>query len=246
MVYDEINTQNPPVDHIHTIAMSVDTPPKLTQADFGLDSLFGLLLSSVAAPLYLYASLKGKFHVWDDILADVSDEDFRSPTLDVGCGRGMVLLKMAQRKKNIADMTSTNVCPTYGIDIFNTSDQTGNSPNATYQNAEAMDVLNHTVLHTASFAERFPFADNTFSLITTNLALHNANKDGRITAMREMARVCKPGGRIVLVDLYGYFGDHKTVLQALGWKNVDVSLVGFRMMFGSLPCQILTATKPMQ
>ncbi|KAJ6779766.1 hypothetical protein PWT90_10153 [Aphanocladium album] len=196
-------------------------------------------MSFVAAPLYLYATLKGKSAVWEDILASLPSSTFSSPVLDVGCGRGLVLLKLAQRKKTVLSAS-----PAYGIDIFSTADQTGNSPEATYRNAAALGVVENTVLHTASFTEGFPFADGAFSLVTSNLAIHNAKREGRRFAVQEMARVCKPGGKIILVDLFGYFGDHKAVLREQGWTDVDVSLVGWKMMFGTLPCQVLVATKP--
>jgi hypothetical protein len=44
--------------------------------------------------------------------------------------------------------------------------------------------------------------------------------------------------------LYGYFKEHQIVLGALGWKGVEVSLVGFRMSYGVVPCQMLVAVKP--
>lgn len=232
-------TTPPPEDHIRTIAQSA-SPPKPTAPDYGLDSLFGLLMSFVAAPLYLYATLKGKSAVWEDLIAALPDSVFAdAPVLDVGCGRGLVLMKLAQRKKKLG-----SAVPAYGIDIFSTADQTGNAPEATYRNAAALDVVDNTVLNTASFTEKFPFQDGSFSLVASNLAIHNAKREGRKFAIAEMARVCKPGGKIILVDLYGYFGDHKSVLKELGWTDVDVSLVGWKMMYGTLPCQMLLATKP--
>ncbi|PNY26489.1 Uncharacterized protein TCAP_03599 [Tolypocladium capitatum] len=246
-VYDEAHRHCPPEDHIQTLARAdpqLDIP---SRPDFGLDSLFGLLASFVAAPLYLYASLRGKFQVWDEILDGLPDGAFAGPALDVGCGRGMVLLKMAQRKKKLllasGDGTG-DVPPAYGIDIFSTADQTGNAPLATYRNAAALSVVPHTVLHTASFTARFPFADAAFALVTSNLALHNAPRKGRLAAVKEMARVCAPGGSVVIVDLYGYFKDHRATLEGLGWEGVEVARVGFRMLYGVLPCQMLTAKAP--
>lgn len=57
----------------------------------------------------------------------------------------------------------------YGIDIFDTSDQSGNSPRATVANVLAADVGDRCVLHTASFTE-LPFPDETFTLVTSSLA----------------------------------------------------------------------------
>ena len=247
-LYNETYKHKFPIDHIRTIAESESGSEikQIIRPKFGLDSLLGLFASSFAAPLYLYASLKGKFQVWDEILKNIPDSTFKGPSLDVGCGRGMVLLKIAQRKKLIAGsdhISSTEIRPAYGIDIFRTEDQTGNSPIATYQNAAAMEVINNVVLHTLSFTERLPFIDGAFQLITSNLALHNANREGRITAIEEMARVCAHGGRIVIVDLYGSFNDYDAVLKRLGWDGVRVSTIGIKMLFGIWPCQMLIAMK---
>ncbi|KAJ3560844.1 hypothetical protein NP233_g10568 [Leucocoprinus birnbaumii] len=257
-IYTPSHQSPPPEDHILSLSSRSPQPAVPKEPNYGLDSLFGLLASFVTAPLYLYATLRGKSRVWDDIIDVLPDEAFRAPALDVGCGRGLVLLKLAQRKKKISEATArtevggpeddkvvNGISPAYGIDIFSTADQTGNSPLATYLNSASLSVTRHTILHTASFTEPFPFAESSFSLVTSNLAIHNAKREGRLVAVREMARVCAPGGKIIIIDLYGYFKDHKTVLEEeMGWKDVDVSMVGFKMLYGTLPCQILTATKP--
>ena len=47
-------------------------------------------------------------------------------------------------------------------------------------------------------AQELPFYDNTFDLVTNRIALHHY-ADAR-KAIAEMARVCKPGGLVALVD----------------------------------------------
>jgi SAM-dependent methyltransferase len=238
----------PPLDHIAVIRHSPDKPATPARPTFGFDSIAGLLYSNISAPLYLYATLRGKFAVWDDLLAALPDDVFRAPTLDIGCGRGLVLLKVAARKKDLAarepDMMSAVVPPAYGTDIFSKADQTGNDPTATYRNAAAVGVLDYAVLHEGSFTESFPFADGVFSLITSSLAIHNVAREGRRAALAEIARVCAPGGKVIIVDLYGFFKDHVGILKSLGWEDVRVVAAGLRMMYGILPCQILQATKP--
>jgi SAM-dependent methyltransferase len=242
------NGLTPPLDYIAVTRLSSDKPATLARPTFGLDSIAGLLYSNISAPLYLYATLRGKSAVWDDLLAAIPDGIFRAPTLDVGCGRGMVLLKVAARKKDLAaresNIVPTVVLPAYGTDIFNKADQTGNNPAATYRNVAAADVLDYVVLNEASFTEPFPFEDGVFSLITSSLAIHNVAREGRSTAVAEIARVCAPGGTVIIVDLYGFFKDHVGVLKSLGWEDVHVTRAGLRMMYGILPCQILRATKP--
>lgn len=234
-------------DHIYTIAHSDKKPETPAKPSLGVNSYFGLMASLAAAPLYLYSTLKGKFEVWDEILDGIPDDTFRRPTLDAGAGRGMVLLKVAERKKKLAKTAGwppSAISPAYGIDAFKRGLQRSYTPVDTYKNAAAMDVVGFAVLNTARLTEKFPFADGAFSLVTSHLVIHNANKDGRVTAVREMARVCASGGKIIIVDLYGHFKEHQIVLEALGWKGVEVSLVGFRMSYGVVPCQMLVAVKP--
>ncbi len=234
-----------PEDLVQVIASSPDKPQTPDHPSFGLDSPTGLLLSSFAAPFYLYATFRGKFELWDEWLSKVPHSTYVQPTLDLGCGRGLVLLKVAECKRKIAvNDVSARVAPAYGIDIFSTSDQTGNSAAATYRNAAAMGLLGHTVLHQASFAEQLPFADGTFSLITASLSLHNTSQEGRRVAIREMARVCAVGGRLIVVDLWGSFNAYTSALRDANWTDVSVRWAGLKMMYGILPCQVLEATKP--
>ena len=198
----------------------------------------GLLASNIAAPLYLYASLKGKHDLWDTLLKSLSNGDFEGPSLDMGCGRGMVLLKVAQRK------ATQSRSPAFGIDIFNTSDQSGNAPEATYANVASLDVLDQVVLHRASFTEELPFEDGVFSLVTSSLALHNVDIQGRNRAIEELSRVCRPGAKVMIVDLMGYPKGYMETLASLGWKEATCEFAGVGSMFGMWPCQILRATKP--
>jgi ubiquinone/menaquinone biosynthesis C-methylase UbiE len=50
-------------------------------------------------------------------------------------------------------------------------------------------------------AEKLPFADSAFDLVSVRLASHHFAYNA--VAVREMARVAKPGGRVAVVDNYG-------------------------------------------
>ena len=50
-------------------------------------------------------------------------------------------------------------------------------------------------------AERLPFSDGAFDIATVRLASHHFADNA--TAVREMARVVRPGGKVVVVDNYG-------------------------------------------
>lgn len=228
-----------PLDWIAHIRSSSEAPERPSKPTYGLDSPLGCLASNIGAPLYIYASLKGKHDLWDELLDELPKAVFSGPSLDMGCGRGMVLLKVAQRKAHLQD-----VQPAYAIDIFNTGDQTGNSPQATYANAASLNVLDHVVLHAASFTDPLPFIDGAFQLVTSSLALHNVDVEGRQRAIKELARVCGVGARVILVDLMGYVKGYADTLTELGWKEVTCAFGGVRVMFGMWPCQVLHATKP--
>src|SRR5262249_53258125 len=78
----------------------------------------------------LHTSLRGKFLVWSELLEQLhlrGDERI----LDLGCGRGAVLLAAA---RGLQDGRA------YGVDIWKRSDQSGNSIAATLRNAEVEGV----------------------------------------------------------------------------------------------------------
>jgi arsenite methyltransferase len=107
-----------------------------------------------------------------------------------------------------------------------------------------LDLLDMVALHTASFVEILPFEDNSFGVITASLSVHNVDAAGRKKAVKEIARVCQAGGKVIMVDLAGYVKGYQAELLAAGWTDVEVGFGGARVMFGLWPCQILNATKP--
>jgi ubiquinone/menaquinone biosynthesis C-methylase UbiE len=160
-----------------------------------MDSPFGLIASSVLSPLYLYASLKGKFDAWDKLLDELPSGIFSSSALDIGCGRGLVLLKIAQRKKALsAQSEAHSTGRAYGVDLFIKADQSGNSAEATYDNGANLELLDYLVLHTADFTQ-LPFQDESMALVTASLSIHNADKVSRKKAHH---RGCtgSPTGRV--------------------------------------------------
>ncbi len=57
-----------------------------------------------------------------------------------------------------------------------------------------------TGCHMPSWADSLPHPDASFDAVFCTLVLHHLPKDVRETAIREMRRVLRPGGRLVLVD----------------------------------------------
>ncbi|MEU6583386.1 class I SAM-dependent methyltransferase [Nocardia sp. NPDC046763] len=183
---------------------------------------------------YLYTTLAGKFQVWAGIFGDLGLRgDERA--LDLGCGRGAVLLMAAEllpRGRSV------------GIDLWH-ADQTGNSPEATRRNAECEGVADRVEVKTGDIT-RLPFADNTFDLVFSNLVIHNIPvAAGRMAAIDEAVRVLRPGGRLVIADLLATHRYRARLLE-LGLTEVRRRNLGWRMWWGGpfFPTRLVTATKP--
>jgi arsenite methyltransferase len=182
-----------------------------------------------------YASRRGKFVVWAALLDQLTlrgDERI----LDLGCGRGAVLLLAAQH------LTTGRAV---GVDLWKRGDQSGNSAEATRRNAVAEGVADRVELHTADMTA-LPFEENSFNLVVSNLAIHNIKgRAGRDRAIEEAVRVLRPGGRLMIADIWAT-RQYRTHLARLGMIDIARRGLGWRMWWGGpwLPTRLVTATKP--
>jgi arsenite methyltransferase len=183
---------------------------------------------------FIYATRSGKFHVWDRILDDLrlrGDETL----LDMGCGRGAVLLAAAKRLPHGRAI---------GVDLWR-PDQTENSQDGTLANAALEGVTDRVELHTADMTA-LPLADGSVDVIVSSLAIHNIpDRAGRQRALDEAVRVLRPGGRLAIADLWET-RRHAARLRELGWRNVQRRNLGWRMWYGGpwFATRLVTATKP--
>jgi ubiquinone/menaquinone biosynthesis C-methylase UbiE len=186
------------------------------------------------AAWYIYATRSGKFHVWDRVLDDLrlrGDETL----LDLGCGRGAVLLAAAKRLPQGRAI---------GVDIWQ-ADQTGNSQQATLANAELEGVARRIELHTADMTA-LPLSDESVDVVVSSLAIHNIpSRADRRQALDQAVRVLRPGGRLAIADLWET-RQHAEHLRELGWRNVRRRNLGWRMWYGGpwFSTRLVTAIKP--
>ena len=109
-----------------------------------------------------YGKLREREHLID-ALGLVGNEK----VLDVGCGRGLLLNGVARRlPKGRA----------FGIDLWQTVDQSGNSPEAALANSKAENVADRVEVRTADMRD-LPFPDGTMDAVISSLAIHNV-RDG--------------------------------------------------------------------
>ena len=188
-----------------------------------------VLFTLAIEALHLHFTLRGKFVLWAELLDRLrlqGDERI----LDLGCGRGAVLLMAAQH------LTTGRAV---GVDLWRTVDQSGNSAEATQRNAIAEGVADRVELHTGDMTA-LPFEDNSFEVVLSSLAIHNiSGRARREKAISEAVRVLRPGGRLLIFDVRGT-RQHQAQLAKLGMHDVARRGLGW----WSWPARLVTATKP--
>jgi SAM-dependent methyltransferase len=146
-----------------------------------------VLLAS--AGVHLHTTLRGKLRIWEREL-DRAGLQGNEKLLDLGCGRGAVLIEAARRLP---------AGRAVGVDLW-TRDQSGNRPEVTLANAAAAGVADRVEVHTADMIA-LPFPDGLFDVVTSALAIHNIpSPDERYRAVDEAMRVLRPGGQLLIAD----------------------------------------------
>jgi arsenite methyltransferase len=200
----------------------------------GFVTLLCGLFMALGAACYLYTTRRGKFVLWQGILARLAlSGDER--VLDLGCGRGAVLLMAA------GELATGRAV---GVDLWRSVDQSGNAEEVTLRNAATEGVADRVELHTADITD-LPFPANSFDVVVSSLAIHNIKADaGRDKAITEAVRVLRPGGRLVIADIFAT-RRYQATLAGLGVPAQRTPL-GWRGWWSGpwLPTGLVTATKP--
>jgi arsenite methyltransferase len=187
-----------------------------------------------SAASYLYSTGPGKRAIWAQLLDELGlrgDER----VLDVGCGRGAVLMLVARR---------VPAGRAVGVDVWRRRDLSGNSRAAAERNAAAEGVRDRVEVADAD-ARDLPFAEGSFDVVVSSLAISNIrDAGGRAQALREAVRVLRPGGRLRIVDEGA--DRYAAVLQEAGCTGVAVRQLDWRTWYG-LPghhLPLVTAARP--
>lgn len=176
--------------------------------------VIGIFLLAQAA-IYSYATLIGKHRIWRRLL-DRLELRGGEQVLDLGCGRGAVLIAVAQR------LDSGTVT---GIDLWRSRDQSGNDEQRTRTNAVDAGVDDRVRLDTGDLRD-LPYPDGAFDVVVSSLAIHNiSGDDERSRAIDEAYRVLRPGGKICIADIRSA-RDYGRRLRELGAADVEVHGLG--------------------
>jgi len=124
--------------------------------------------------------------------------------LDVACGAAHAAEKVAPHVRQVVGLDLTRALLELGADRL--------------RDAGITNVL----LQEGSAAE-LPFLDASFDLVACRAALHHV-PDPRVV-VAEMARVCRPGGRVVAVDMVAPSAEVREAFDALH-RRIDPSHAG--------------------
>lgn len=178
----------------------------ITVAAFFL--IIAALINIICAAFMIFSSKIGK-HWQARYLIDSFNLKGNEQILDIGCGRGLILIEAAKRLHDNGKAT--------GVDIWSLEDLSENSKHAVLKNAELENVKNRIIIQDAD-ARSLPFSDNSFDIVVSSMMLHNIpNTEGRNAAIAHMLRVLKIGGILAIQD-FQYTSEYEKELQSLGYK----------------------------
>jgi len=167
---------------------------------------FGLFFLSLVVWHFCYVGFGKMRH--RDALLSLIDWKGNETVLDVGTGRGLLLIGAAKK---------LNTGKAVGIDIWRKQDMANNAPEGPLHNAELEGVRDKIEIRNEDI-RKTSFASGSFDVVLSNLCLHNiSGKEGRSQACREIARVLKPGGTAVISD-GGFTKAYRDVFRSEGME----------------------------
>jgi SAM-dependent methyltransferase len=190
--------------------------------------IVGLLFLSIGG-IMVWSSRVAKLGLRDKLLDSVELKGDEK-VLDVGCGRGLLLIGAAKRLKSGRAT---------GIDVWDNGALAGNSSESTRDNAKLEGVADKVRVESGDF-RKLVYPEANFDVVLSALAIHNLpTAEERAQAIREMYKVLKPGGRLALFDLFRT-AEYAKALEACGAKNVALGPTEY---LWCVPGRMLTAQK---
>lgn len=151
-----------------------------------------------------------------DTLVELADVHEGQEILDVGCGTGILSSRLAQASDGI------KVC---GVDTGSHMIKAA---------AKRMQRHRHRVEYRVGTATRLPYSNGRFDIVVSCLLFHLLQGPEKESALREIFRILKPGGRYVCAEFetvpVGLFQRHLSaypsdLIETVGF-GVDAQLAG--------------------
>lgn len=168
----------------------------VTQATRNSKSAGLVLHAAVAYDLLVWLKTLGRERVLREKILAVASLRAGESVLDVGCGTGTLALTA---KRQVGQ--SGTVC---GVDA---------APEMIARAARKARRARLDISFNVGVAQALAFPDAQFDVVTSTLMLHHLPRPVRQEFAREMRRVLKPAGRVLVVD-FGSGGDGRRGLLA--------------------------------
>lgn len=187
------------------------------------------VLAAVPALLGLRYATRGKLELRDRVLAAVPWSGSET-VADLGAGLGLLGIGAAQRTRG----------DVYCIDLWVDTALSGNSPDGLRRNAEAEGVADRVHVKRANLCST-ALSDASVDVVMSSLTLHAVGREGPLrAAITEIARILRPGGRIVIADLAQAEREYEPYFREAGFQVLSSERVE-----GVFPPQrLLVATAP--
>lgn len=126
-----------------------------------------------------FTKIKGHYDSVDTIIS-ISEVSQNSTVLDIACGTGIVTCEFAKYAKNVIGLDITQDMLTQAIKI-----------------QEEKKLTN--IKFDLGNVESLPYESNSFDIVFTRYSFHHFLDTKKV--FEEMIRVCKPNGKIIVVDV---------------------------------------------
>jgi demethylmenaquinone methyltransferase/2-methoxy-6-polyprenyl-1,4-benzoquinol methylase len=150
----------------------------------------------------MFGEISGRYDFLNHLLSGGTDFYWRfrtvravslignDPILDVCCGTGD--LAIAYWKKG-------NRCiPVVGTDFTHEMLELANKKTSKFATSSSTAIVDQTLSFLEADTQQLPFADDRFQIVSVGFGLRNVTDTER--GLREMVRVCKPGGFVVVLE----------------------------------------------
>lgn len=182
-----------------------------------------LLTTSLAG---IWSSRKGKLILRDKVMSLVRFKG-NETVLDLGCGKGLLLIEAAKRLPKGKAI---------GADLWDKTLEYSYTAQMALNNAIAEGVADRVEVVTAD-AQSMPFANEMFDTVMTSLMMHHIPDTKK--AISEMVRVLKPGGTLLIADVNGK--RFAPIFKEMGLNNVEMHRAT-RLFF--VPAIVIKGEKP--
>lgn len=210
-------------------------------------------LTVVGAVLTIYGTFMGTYMTWASrvgklktrerlLLAAGKMRPWRGDEtlLDAGCGRGLMLIGAAKLLPQGQAI---------GVDLWINKDQAANSAEATLDNAKREGVLDRVRIETGDIRQ-LNMPDSSVDAVVSHWVVHNLEAPlERQAALKELLRVLKPGGILILADI-AYLSEYIQLLRQSGIEQttlfdggIEANIMGM-LSFGSFRPQAVIGVKP--